>query len=226
VAGENARTSRSTGPNARGQRSRAAILVAARRLFAASGFRGASMASVAAAVDLTQPGLLHHFPSKESLLHALLEEHYHDDGRRLNESLDDADTALIQALEALVEHNSGAEEAVRFFSVLVAESLAAEHPGHDYFKQRYSTVRSRLAASLRADQEAGRVRADADPDVLAAVIVAVMDGLQTQWLLDPSVDMVAVFRAFAGLIAADGAAAAGPEGAALSEGDGARETRR
>jgi AcrR family transcriptional regulator len=203
VSSQSAKTSRSTGSNSRGDRSRAAILTSARRLFAARGYRGASMASVAAAADLTQPGLLHHFPSKEALLQALLEEHYHADGHRLNGAFHGGDPSVVDALESLVEHNSRAMEAVRFFSVLVAESLAADHPGHEYFRARYRKVRSRLGASLRTEQEAGRVQVDTEPEVLAAIIIAVMDGLQTQWLLDPSVDMNAAFRAFVALLADD-----------------------
>lgn len=158
------------------------------------------MASVAAAADLTQPGLLHHFSSKQALLEAVLEEHYHADGGRLNEAVGDRHASLVEALRILVEHNSRDTEAVRFFTVLVAEGLAPDHPGHEYFRTRYRKVRSRLAASVRVEQRAGRVRDDIDPDVIAAVLIAVMDGLQTQWLLDPDVDMNAAYRAFAALI--------------------------
>src|SRR3954467_2500093 len=128
MANARAKTSRSTGTSSRGQRSRAAILGAARRLFADRGYRGTPMASVAAAADLTQPGLLHHFPSKEALLLELLEERYHDDGRRLKEHLTHGDDGLLAALDSIVEHNGQAEEEVRLFSVLVAEALSPDHP--------------------------------------------------------------------------------------------------
>lgn len=220
MADGNGRTSRSTGRTAQGAQSRAAILEAARRLFADSGFRGTSMAAVAAAADLTQPGLLHHFPSKEALLRAVLERYYHDDGQCLSASLTDGETGLMKALEKVVEHNAGSERDVRFFSVLAAESLSPEHSAHEYFKQRYGKVRARLAASLRRDQAAGRVRPDADPDELAAVVVAVMDGLQIQWLLDPDVNMVSIFRALADLASGERADdASDPGQAARPAGD-------
>jgi len=203
MANARAKSSRSTGPSSRGERSRAAILDAARRLFAARGYRGTTMASVAAAADLTQPGLLHHFPSKEALLRELLEERYHDDGRRLRESLARENQGLVVALERLVEHNLSSQESVRLFAVLVAEALSAYHPAHAYFVERYEKIRQWLATTLRDDEQAGRLPANRDADALAGLIVAVMDGLQTQWLLDPRFDMVGAFRTFTDLLIDD-----------------------
>jgi AcrR family transcriptional regulator len=184
----------------RGQRSRNAILSAAVGQLAEDGYRGASLASIAAAVNMTQQGLLHHFPSKERLLLALLEEKYHEDGRRLESSLDQEGLGMLRALQSLVEHNQSQPEMVRLFSALVAESLSARHPAHDYFLQRYAKIRARMLRSLREGQAAGTVRADADLERLVPVIVAVMDGLQTQWLLDPDVDMLSSFALFASLL--------------------------
>jgi len=207
MADMRARTSRGQGRSERGERSRAAILDAARRLFADRGYRGTSMASVAAAADLTQPGLLHHFPSKEALLHELLERRYHDDGERLKGALAGDDRRLVTALERLVAHNRSSEEPVRLFSVLVAEALSTDHPAHAYFVERYDKIRRRLARTLRDDEQAQRLPPGLDADAIAAVIVAVMDGLQTQWLLDPRIDMVEAFRAFTDLLSGGAARA-------------------
>jgi AcrR family transcriptional regulator len=73
--------------NQRGQRSRKAILSAAVGQLAQDGYHGASLGNIAAAVNMTQQGVLHHFPSKEQLLLALLDEKYHEDARRLESSL-------------------------------------------------------------------------------------------------------------------------------------------
>ena len=57
--------------------------------------------------------------------------------------------------------------------------------------------RSQVAAAVAAEQHDGRIDPALDADALASQILAMFDGLQIQWLLDPqSVDMVAVFENF------------------------------
>jgi AcrR family transcriptional regulator len=184
----------------RGKQNRAAILTAAARLFAGNGYRGTSLATIAAAVDLTQQGVLHYFPSKEALLLALLDEKYHEDGRLLSASPEHDGLALLKALQSLVAHNAAVPDRVQLFSALTTESLPSGHPAHAYFVQRYRKVRERLLCSLQVGQRAGEVRGDVDLERLVQLIVAVMDGLQIQWLLDEQVDMVASFAFFAGLL--------------------------
>lgn len=169
-------------------------------LLSEEGYRGASLASIAAAVNLTQQGVLHYFPSKETLLLALLEEKYHEDGRRLAASLDHEGLGILRALESLVAHNTARPDMVKLFSALVAESLALRHPAHPYFVRRYRKVRERMLRSLGVGQRSGEIRGDVDLDRLVPIVVAVMDGLQIQWLLDPEVDMAASFALFVELL--------------------------
>lgn len=193
---------RRTVTTARGELTRSAILAAAAPLFAEHGYRGASLAQVAKAVGVTQPGLLHHFPSKEHLLLALLEQRYHADGRALGGPVAGLGVKLFPALVEIVDSNAHSPMSVKLFSVLVAESLAANHPAHGYFVDRYRKVRQRMARELRAAQAAGEIRDDIDLSALVPVIVGVMDGLQNQWLLDEEIDMLGSFRLFCDVVQA------------------------
>ena len=77
----------------------------------------------------------------------------------------------------------GADEAAE------SEAVEPEHKAHDFFVDRYDSVRRRAAAAVRAEIDAGHWSSDIDPDRLAVILIALADGLQLQWLLDDSVDM-------------------------------------
>ncbi|WP_425044101.1 TetR family transcriptional regulator C-terminal domain-containing protein [Primorskyibacter sp. S87] len=56
------------------KKNRTAILEAALTVFAARGFRGATVDQIAAEAGLSKPNLLYYFPSKEAMHNALLEQ--------------------------------------------------------------------------------------------------------------------------------------------------------
>ena len=74
---------------------------------------------------------------------------------------------------------------MRLYTVLAAESVTAQHPAQDWFRGRYQGLRVLVVEALDEAQAAGEVSADVDTETTARVIVATMDGLQLQWLLEP-----------------------------------------
>jgi AcrR family transcriptional regulator len=54
-------------------RTRSAILSASTQLFAEKGFIGASISDIAEVVGVSKSSIYHYFPSKESILHALID---------------------------------------------------------------------------------------------------------------------------------------------------------
>lgn len=61
-------------PERRGATSRASLLLSARRLFSEHGFHGTSVGDIADAAGLRKPSLFHHFPTKEALYRAVMDE--------------------------------------------------------------------------------------------------------------------------------------------------------
>ena len=165
------------------------IMEVTTRLIAERGFWGLSMQDVADGCGLTVPGLLHHIGSKDGLLIAVLEHRDAEDARSLAAQLgrsltDDWPAAealhevdLRQMCSALVRRNATQPEIVRLFAVLEAESLAPSHPAHAYFaaRQDHTVAVFTALAKGRTDH----------PQSLARQIVAMMDGLQIQWLRAP-----------------------------------------
>ncbi len=181
---------------ARGQGRRAEILRAALEVIAERGYRGASLAAVAERVGLTQQGLLHHFPTKEALLVAVLEE------RDQWDSVPSSQWRL-DLLGTLVEYNAMRPGIVQTFSALLGESVTEGHPAREFFTRRYVGVRESMAEVLRAEY-GERLPGGLTPERAAPLLVAVLDGLQYQWLLDPeAVDMPGAVRDFLELLAGD-----------------------
>lgn len=180
--------------NVKGEQTKNAILAAAEHVFAEAGYRGSSLASVAERAGVTQSGLLHHFKTKEELLLGVLEQHELVDDALLLRPLSRGGASVLDGLGDLLVEYSGNRVAVRLFSVLVAESTAVEHPGHEYMRRRYDKLRNRLVGALAAGIESGEVRSDAPLADLAAALIALMDGIQLQWIYDREVDMSGAFR--------------------------------
>ncbi|WP_143590244.1 TetR/AcrR family transcriptional regulator [Thermoactinospora rubra] len=180
----------------RGDARRDRILAVALQEFAEHGYRGASLARIAERVELSQAGLLHHFKSKERLLVAVLEYRDEVDTRRFGlDSL--AGPAALHRLAEVVEYNSRVPGLVQLFSVITGEAVTADHPAHAWARDRYRRLREGVARALRKGAESGEFRADLDAEAHADRLIAMMDGLQTQWLIDPErVDMAAVFRGY------------------------------
>lgn len=183
---------------ARGQARREEIVRAAMEVIAERGYRGASLAAVAEKVGLTQQGLLHYFPSKEDLLIAVLT--MRDEWDRGDRVSSDGNPMTVAQTVGVVEANAHRSAIIRTFSALLGESVTEDHPAEPYFRERYRRVRGEMAATLRA-QWGDRLPSGLTPEEAAPLVVAIMDGLQFQWLHDPEgVDMPASFRAFLRLI--------------------------
>jgi len=181
--------------------SREKIIEAATELFSQQGFRGAKMADIAKAANLTEPGLLHHFPSKTALLTAVLAERDRANDERFHIYLAGERQDLLASLLRLAEHNETVPGLVQLFTILAAESIQEQHPGHGFFLRRYEAVRAQGVAALRQAQARGEVRADLTAEDLIVMVFAMMDGLQIQWLYDPDkIDMARTFGQFVRLL--------------------------
>jgi AcrR family transcriptional regulator len=176
--------------------SRERVLRAALRAIASTGYRGSALAAIAADAGLTTAGLLHHFPSKEHLLVAVLAERDRLDGAQF-QLAGFQGLAALDRLAELVQHNAMVPGLVQAYTVLMGESVGEDHPAREWFRDRYPRRRGNIAAALRAGIESGEIRAEVDCDAVAAQIIAMMDGLQVQWVLNPDqVDMAAAFANF------------------------------
>lgn len=167
-----------------GQSTRERIIEVAIGVFASRGFRSVPLDVIAAEAGVSRQGLLYHFESKAELLVAVLEQHERDNEQRGLELFAANNRDLIATMRAYVRASVENRGLIRMLLVLAAEAMDADHPAHGFFVERYRYTRNGLEERIAAEQAAGRMIDDVPPKRLAAVAVAVADGLQLQEYLD------------------------------------------
>ncbi|MFG2711718.1 TetR/AcrR family transcriptional regulator [Streptomyces goshikiensis] len=191
------RTPTARGSYAVGDARRQKILDTAVAHFAQWGFHASSLARIARDCGITQGGLLHHFRGKEDLLLSVLARSERRDAERLFGEPAASVAAYYATLVALAEDNTRRPGLVRMFHTLVGEAADPDHPAHAYFAQRYERVLGHTRAVLEAGVAAGELRPDTDCEGAGREVLAVMDGLQIQWVLTPTaLDMPQRLRGF------------------------------
>jgi AcrR family transcriptional regulator len=198
--------------------SRSRILSAALAEFASSGYRGASIGSIAGRAGISQSGLLHHFPSKELLLAAVIDVRTSD---HLDEYLaavaDDPDLGFLTGMVHLVRRSAREPDLTRLFSVVIAEATSPVHPAHEWAVRRYESITETVMEALRHAQERELLRADFDARTVAATLLAAMDGLQLRHILTPhDMRIDEAFAALAGQMVQDLAFESAPAAAAIA----------
>jgi AcrR family transcriptional regulator len=180
---------------AKGRAKRREIIDHAMALYGEVGYRGASLREIAARSGISHPGLMHHFPTKESLLLAVLAHRDEVDSEWLSMG-ETTGMDTLRRLVALVSLNATRRGIVELFAVLSAEATSPDHPAHAFFVGRYRNAVEAAELTYAQVRGEGGLRPGIDPAAAARQLIALMDGLQMQWLLDDrSTDMAGVVRA-------------------------------
>lgn len=179
---------------AKGRRRRAEIVAAAAAVYADAGYDGASLREIAKRAGISHAGLIYYFPNREALLAAVLQRRDQEDAARGNTD-EPAGLGVLRRLLDLAAHNERHAGIVELYVRLAAEAISDRHPAHDYFTGHYRAAREYARKSFAALADAGLLRAGVDPHTAAVGLIALMDGLQVQWLTNPDeVDLVGPLR--------------------------------
>lgn len=171
------------------------IVDTASELLSLKGYFGFSVGELAQRCGLSNAGLFHHIGTKQRVLHMVLDARDARDLAVMAEAAGGVDWEAVEAgraaldtrtavamLHALVEHNETQPMIVRLYAILRNESLGDEHPSHDYFVAR-DAWSLRLLSGLFAD-------ATPQAPALGRQLLALMGGLEEQWLRDRSLSLV------------------------------------
>lgn len=189
------------GRYAKGEAKRAEIKAAALAVLERDGEAGASMRVIAKEAGISLAGLMHYFPTRDVLLTELQRDGDEQFQQWYRDSGTDIDPGEVLA-QAMVDKAAKPGSGTVYLSLAAAAAIDPSHPAAEYLRERYERIRAVIANDVRRRQAAGTVPAHVDAEFAAAALISAADGIQIQWMSDPSIDMGAhVRRVWAVLLA-------------------------
>lgn len=171
------------------------ILRAASQILAVKGYWGLSLQDIADEIGISEAALYHYIDSKEDLLNMVLSEGY--DTTEANEfaamsaSAVDADGHRVYYYPRFclntVLYNMQRPEMTQLFCVLSGEALNPDHPAHQFFTGRHMR-RWELIGSMNWMLPAGFTEERFFD--LYTLVASAIDGLQSRWLADDSMNLL------------------------------------
>lgn len=168
----------------RGDNRRAAILEVATREFGRRGYETARIADIARAAGVTDAGLLHHFATKKDLFLAVVELREQVYGPVPDLS---AITARM-AIDGFVATATRAEQSpdlLRFRTMLSGTNGIVGHPVEGRAGRNLRTALAVLEPLFAAAVERGELQAGTDPRQIVLELLALNDGIRSQWAAWP-----------------------------------------
>jgi AcrR family transcriptional regulator len=176
------------GRYAKGEAKRAEIKAAALAVLERDGEAGASMRVIAKEADISLAGLMHYFPTRD----LLLTEIQRDGDAKFEEWYRNSDADLDPGevlAQAMVDKAGKPGSGTVYLSLAAAAAVDPSHPAAQYLRERYEWMRSLVADYVTRRQAAGIVPPHVDAEFAAAALISAADGIQIQWMSDPTIDM-------------------------------------
>ncbi len=167
---------------------RSDLLDAAEALVAARGFAGATVDAMVERAGVSKGAFFHHFPNKAELGRVLLERHGERERRRAERAFERADAVsddpLVRVLIALAlleeeTRSRAGEPGVAGSSILASVATAAGGLDEATLRAARGALegrRSLLAARLEDALEEHAASGEVDPEELAAMLEALLEG--------------------------------------------------
>lgn len=159
------------------------ICRAARGVFQKRGLAGTGLEHVARAAGMGRSSLYHYFPDKDALLRELVKDQLAEEEALFRAAVTGAGSPLAR-IEQLMEAQVDLFPSWRETASLTVEMWS----GHGRsFRPFFRRIRAGLARLIEEGQQLGEIDAKLDPTHTAAALVATIDGLLLQYIVDPAV---------------------------------------
>lgn len=168
-------------PRSSSEDTRIALLDAAFEEIHRNGFRGASLDNILARTGVTKGALYHHFPNKNALGYAVVDEVIVPWAAERWATLMDESLDPIDAIQHIYDDKIVRDQVVDPTLGCPINNLVEEMAGLDEgFRGRLTNImetwQRTIAAALRRGQTKGQIRADVKPDDVATFLIAAYQG--------------------------------------------------
>lgn len=180
---------------------REALLQAAMQVFSESGYQGATMDEIARRAGVAKGTSYLHFSDKADLFYAVFESWMAEMMAATEQALVQAETAserlmamALSAVDVMEVHREWFPLTLEVWSASTTPALRERFS--DILQRMYAGYRAEIAALIRAGQQAGELRVEADAEALAALLTGAIDGLFLQCWFDPALEARKAVRGF------------------------------
>ena len=164
-------TSTARGGYAKGRATRQQILQAALDLYGSAGIKRPTLKAIAARCGMAEAGVMHHFTTLEHLFVAVLD-------MRDKQAVDAYELATPEQVWSYLSSTTRTPGLTRLFVEMSAAARDPSHPAHDFMSRH----RARAAEAIRS-------AFNIEDERTIRCLIATAEGLQMQWLIDPSLDI-------------------------------------
>ncbi|MFC0674348.1 TetR/AcrR family transcriptional regulator [Brachybacterium hainanense] len=155
------------------------ILDAAAAAFAEHGYHGVSVRTLASTIGISHPGLLHHFPTKTSILSAVIDRLEDRAQSALDEDLD-AMPGRDETIRGIVDFYDPGSHLIQLLATLDSEGVSSEYPERmrsARLRRVHEHIIERRLAQLAED---GGVRPRHSPAFAARAFLSLVMGYATR----------------------------------------------
>lgn len=201
---------------AKGVRKRQEILDRSLDVIAQRGFGETILRDIADAVNLSQAGVLHYFPSSEDLYLQIVDAR---ERRRMETTLrqvgdsgvirivdgapaigpEDPDSAIYTLISIFLRNIHHAQQTpglIELFVRMQALASSPSNPAYEYFRRRTDIIHASFEPFVAEVNRRGLLMRDWDPGKAISIIVAMADGLELQWVRDHGIDITGTLTLF------------------------------
>ncbi len=171
---------------------KARLVAIAMEVFAEHGYAQTTLNEIGKRVGISRPGVLHHFPSKESLFAAVLERLHEWADQQMKDGGTRAGLDGLRDLGVFLGTSEG-REPLRLIHVLHGEAMAGNGTALEYCRMRQEAIHQHIRDQLEMAWAGGELSGKVNLEAAAALIASTIYGLQAQWLLGRDSGLEAAF---------------------------------